>query len=189
MRHKPKVHARRAVAHTGVFQVEEMDLEFSNGARRQYQRILGTPEGAVLIVPMPDPQTVLLIREYGAGMDRYELGFPKGLVEQGESPEQAANRELQEEVGYAARRLELLSSVTVAPGYLHHTTHIVLATGLYPSRLAGDEPETLEVAPWKLAQADALLAREDFTEARSMAALFLVREHLARVSARSSDLW
>lgn len=179
MHNKPKIHARRRLANTGVFQVEEMDLEFANGARRQYQRIVGTDEGAVLIVPMPDAETVLLIREYAAGMNRYELGFPKGLVEKGETAEQAANREMQEETGYAARRLETLASVTVAPGYLYHTTHIVLATDLHPSRLEGDEPEAIEVIPWKLADLDRLMAREDFTEARSMTALFLVRDRLA----------
>ena len=70
--------------------------------------------------------------------------------------------------------------MTVAPGYLSHTTHIVLARELYPSRLAGDEPEPIEVVPWRLEELDGLLADPDFTEARSIAALFLVRRHLGR---------
>jgi ADP-ribose diphosphatase len=176
MREKPKVQARRTIVHTGVFHVEEMDLEFANGNRRRYQRILGSEPGAVLVVPLLEPGTVLLIREYAAAMDRYELALPKGHIEAGEDPLTAANRELQEEVGYAANRLEPLASLTLAPGYLYHTTHLVLASDLYPQRLPGDEPEPIEVVPWRLDQLPALLARGDFTEARSLAALLLLRE-------------
>jgi len=179
MREKPKIHARRSIVHTGVFHVEEMELEFANGSRRRYQRIVGSAQGAVLVVPLLDAETVLLIREYAAAMDRYELAFPKGHIEVGEEPLAAANREIQEEIGYAARRLEHLSSLTLAPGYLHHTTHLVVASDLYPQRLEGDEPEPIEVVPWRIDQLPALLARDDFTEARSLAALFLLRERLA----------
>ncbi len=175
---KPTVHARRSIANTGIFRIEEMDLEFSNGATRKYQRIVGSDRGAVLIIPMPDPESVLLIREYGAAMERYELAFPKGSIDPGEDPLQAANREIQEETGFGARHLEILHSVTVAPGYLYHTTHIVLATGLYPSRLEGDEPEPIEVVPWRLDDFEPLLARDDFTEARSIAAFCLLRDRL-----------
>ncbi|MEW7983314.1 MAG: ADP compounds hydrolase NudE [gamma proteobacterium symbiont of Phacoides pectinatus] len=179
-RSKPKLIATRALHDTGIFNIEEMDLEFSNGARRCYQRIRGSDQGAVLIIPQLDDQTLLLIREYSDGMQRYELVFPKGHIEHGESPLEAANREIQEEVGYAANALEHIHSVTVAPGYLYHTTHIVHAWDLYPQRLSGDEPEELEVVPWRIDQFDRLLRRDDFTEARSISAFYLLRDHLRR---------
>ena len=178
MARKPTVKNRRRIIHTGVFHVEEMELKFANGEQRNYQRIVGSPQGAVLAVPLLDTETVLLIREYAAGMDRYELAFPKGQIEAGEDPLTAANREIQEEVGYAAGRLEQIASFTIAPGYLGHVTHIVLASELYPHRLEGDEPEPIEVVPWKLADLPELLSRPDFTEARSIAALYLVRDLL-----------
>ena len=59
--------------------------------------------------------------------------------------EQAANRELMEEAGYGARDIRSLRSITLAPGYMSHQTHLVLARDLYPQRLPGDEPEALEV--------------------------------------------
>lgn len=179
MNSKPKVLATRPLSNTGIFNIEEMDLEFSNGAKRCYQRIKGSPQGAVLIVPQLDRETLLLIREYSAGMDRYELVFPKGHIEDGEPLLEAANREIQEEVGYAANKLDHIHSVTVAPGYLFHTTHIVHARELYPQRIVGDEPEELEVVPWKISKLDQLLAREDFTEARSIAAFYIIRDLLA----------
>ncbi|MET0106659.1 MAG: ADP compounds hydrolase NudE [Sedimenticola sp.] len=180
MSNKPKVTARRPINHTGIFNIEEMDLEFSNGETRCYQRIVGAEQGAVLIVPLLDPHTVLLIREYSAGTDRYELVFPKGNIESDEELLVAANREIQEEIGHGANQLEHITSFTLAPGYLRHTTHIVLAQQLFPSSLPGDEPEPLEVVPWKIADMDRLLEQDDFTEARSIAALFYVREKLGK---------
>ena len=178
MAKKPTVHKRTPIASTGIFNIEQIDLEFTNGATRKYQRILGSDQGAVLVVPMLDSDTMLLIREYAAGMHRYELCFPKGHIEEGEDRLTAANREIQEEIGYAARDLHDIASVTVAPGYLYHTTHIVLARDLYPQRLDGDEPEPIEVVPWKLSEFDQLMAQDDFTEARSIAAFYIIRDWL-----------
>ena len=178
MQKKPIIHTRRRISDTGVFNIEEMELEFANGASRRYQRIVGSQRGAVLVVPLLDPQTVLLIREYAAGMERYELAFPKGNIEAGEDALQAASRELREEAGYGARRLEPVTSMTVAPGYLLHTTHVVLASELFPDRLPGDEPEPIDVVPWKIAQLPQLLGREDFSEARSIAAFYIIRDRI-----------
>ena len=79
-------------ARTGM---ERLDLEFANGERRQYERLHGRGHGAVVVVPMLDDDTVLLVREYAAGVHRYELGLVKGRIDAGETPVQAADRELQ----------------------------------------------------------------------------------------------
>jgi ADP-ribose diphosphatase len=58
-------------------------------------------------------------------------------------------------------------------------THVVLARDLYPEKLAGDEPEELEVVQWKMSQLHDLIACHDVSEGRSIAALFIAREYLA----------
>src|SRR5690606_6879560 len=78
----------------GPYRMERLDLEFSNGERRLYERLHGRGHGAVAVVPMLDAETVLLVREYAAGVHRYELGLVKGRIDAGETPEQAADREL-----------------------------------------------------------------------------------------------
>ncbi len=181
MRPKPRILATRITARSRLFRIQELDLLFANGHRACYERLLGWTGGAVLIVPMPDPDTLYLVREYAAGTDRYELGFPKGRIENGEDPLAAAGRELREEIGLAARRLEPLRAVGVAPGYLAHTTWLVLASQLYPDPLPGDEPEAPEVVPWPVTEAEVLLQQEDFTESRSITALFLTLRHLGRL--------
>jgi len=177
MKQKPKILDRRLAAKTRIFRIEQIDLEFANGSRRCFERILGG-SASVLVVPLRDADTLLLSREYAAGLDRYELGFPKGIVEPREDPLEAANRELAEEVGCAARDLRLIHTVSLAPGYIQHFTHIVLARDLYERRADGDEPEPIEVVPWPMDDLHGLLARNDFSEARSIAALWLVRRFL-----------
>jgi len=174
----PKVLECRLVAQTRIFRIEQIDLAFSNGNRRCFERIVGGQQGSVLVVPVSDARTLLLAREYAAGSDRYELGFPKGIVELGEDPLKAADREIREEIGYGARDLRLVHTVSLAPGYIQHETHLVLAQDLYRERAQGDEPEPIEVVPWDLNKLDALLERDDFTEARSIAALFLIKRFL-----------
>ncbi len=173
---KPQILNVKTVAKTRLFHVEAIELEFSNGVITQYERLNNNSSGAVLAVPMIDADTVLLIREYAAGADRYELALPKGRIEWGEEVIKAADREMMEEVGYGARQLTLLKTLTSAPGYSSQLTYIVLAEDLYAQRLPGDEPEAIEVVPWRLSQLDELLQCDDCTEARSIAALYMVRD-------------
>lgn len=178
-RRLPTIHGVESVE-AGPFRLERLDLEFSNGERRRFERTVSHGHGAVVVVPMLDDGTVLLVREYAAGMHRYELGLVKGRIDAGETPEQAADRELKEEAGYGARRLDVLRALTLAPTYMSHVSWLVVARDLYPERLPGDEPEELEVVPWKLQDLDKLMLREDFSEGRSLAALFIAREWLGR---------
>ncbi|MEW9797740.1 ADP compounds hydrolase NudE [Alteromonas sp. CYL-A6] len=172
----PHIHHREIVAKSRLFRVEQVDLEFSNGAVRQFERMAGSNRGAVMIVPMLDDDTMVLIREYAAGTHSYQLGFPKGLIDPGESAVEAANRELQEEAGFAAREFHTLQKVSMAPTFFNATMTIVIAKDLYPQKLQGDEPEPLEVIHWPLSKADDLLARDDFIEARCIAALLLAQK-------------
>jgi ADP-ribose diphosphatase len=129
-------------------------------------------------VPLLDAGNILLVREYAVGLERYELSLPMGLVQPPESTLQAANRELREETGYAARTLEALHTLALAPGILGYRMDVVLATGLYPSSSNGDEPEALEVVAWPLERIDELPIRGEIADARTLAALFVARQAL-----------
>lgn len=179
MSNLPKILARRPSTNSTFLRTEQLDLEFSNGVRRTYERILNAGRGAAIIVAMRDADTVLLLREYSAGLEHYELGLPKGRLDPGETAIEGANRELKEEAGYGARELTVLGRVSLAPAYMSHLTDVVLARDLYPERLPGDEPEEMEVVPWKMSELHTLMARRDVTEGRTIAALFMAREYLA----------
>jgi ADP-ribose diphosphatase len=179
MKQLPIIHDRTQRDPGNLFKIEALDLEFSNGERRTYERLISRGLGAVIVVPVRDDNTVLLVREYAVGLHHYEMGLVKGRLEPGESILEGAQRELREEAGYAARDLHQLTSLSLAPGYMTHVTHVVLARDLYPSKLEGDEPEELDVIPWPLARLDELTARADCTEGRTIAALYIARDFLA----------
>ncbi|EEQ07892.1 MULTISPECIES: ADP compounds hydrolase NudE [Yersinia] len=176
---KPKILKIETVARSRLFTVEAVDLAFSNGVQRVYERMRPSNREAVMIVPIIGDD-LLLIREYAVGIEEYELGFPKGLIDPGEGVLEAANRELMEEVGFGAERFDYLTKLTMAPSYFSSKMNIVVAHNLYPQSLEGDEPEPLPQVRWPIANMMALLDEPDFCEARNVSALFLAQAFLNR---------
>jgi len=174
----PEITERRQVAKSRLFSIEEVDLTFSNGEKRVFERMQGTGRGSVMVVPFINDDTILLVREYCAGSHCYELGFPKGLIDPGENAEQAANRELKEEIGYGAESLTPIIDVALAPAFFSGHMTIFTAKYLFEERLEGDEPEPLEVVEWPIADYKSLLVSSEFNEARSVAALMLVIDQI-----------
>ncbi|MEZ8125913.1 ADP compounds hydrolase NudE [Vibrio splendidus] len=172
-RTKPEILAQQTVAQSKLFSIESLDLRFSNGVERTYERMKPSDRNAVMMVPITEQGDILLVREYAAGTERYELGFPKGLIDPGEQPNQAAVRELKEEIGFGANKLTPLKEVILAPSYFSSKMTLFIAEELYPEKLEGDEPEPLDIVRWPLAQAEELLTHLDFCEARSITALLL----------------
>lgn len=177
---KPKILNTAEIAKTRYFRIEEVDLEFSNGQQRTYERLSNRSQGAVLIVAFSSDNTFLMIREYAVGMERYELTLPKGKIDPGEDILSAANRELIEETGNKAGQLTHLHSLSLASGYSTHMTHVVLAEDLQPAYAEGDEPEPLEIIPWSLSNIDDLLTQHECSEARTLAALYICQQHLSK---------
>lgn len=179
MNEKPKILHQSIVSRSRLFTVESVDFKFSNGVERTYERLVPGGSGAVMMVAMLDDEHVALIREFGGGVEEYTLTLPKGAVDLGEKKEHAANRELQEEIGFAARKITFLKSMSLSPSYMRGGIDIFLAEDLYPSVLEGDEPEPLELVKWPIANLHELVMRDDCTEGRAIAALYLAREYLA----------
>ena len=175
----PQIRSTSIVAKSRLFEIEDVELHFSNGHQAHYER-LGGSAGGVLVVPVTKGGMILLVREYAVGVERYELGFVKGRVEIGESPQFAAAREMQEEIGFDAGELRLLATVSLTPAYSSYRTFIFLAMGLYESSLEGDEPEELEIVPWDVSDLEQLRLRDDFTDARCLLATYLAYEALAQ---------
>ncbi|MBL8271361.1 ADP compounds hydrolase NudE [Steroidobacter sp.] len=177
----PEILHRRMAAQSRMFQIEAVQLRFDGGAEREYERIAAPAAvGTVIVVAAPAPGELLLIREYAVGLERYEWSLPMGGVNSGETLLQAANRELREETGFSARSLTPLHTLSLAPGIFAYQAQVVLATDLVFDPAVGDEPETLDVVSCSFEQLQTLIFRGEFTEARSLASVFIAREWLAR---------
>lgn len=180
MKKIPTLLNQKIVASSRLFTVEELQLRFSNGVERTYERLISgrASSGAVMIVAMLDDEHFLMINEYCAGVNNYQLTIPKGLIENNEDVLTAANRELQEEAGYGAKKLELITSLSLSPSYMSQQIQVVLARELYPKKLEGDEPEPIEVKPANINNLLSLTQNPQFTEGRAIAALYIIRDLL-----------
>ena len=167
----PSILNSEIVASSRLFSIESLDLRFSNGETRTFERLPKRGREAVIVCAVTENQEVVLIREYMAGLHKYELGLPKGRVDLGESFAHAANRELKEEAGYGAESIVHLRELSLAPGQMGFSIHVMLATNLYLESLPGDEPEPLEVVLWPLSRIDELIFSHELSEARSIATL------------------
>ena len=175
----PEILSVELTAESRLFSIETVHVRYSNGAEANLERIpAGHWPGAVIVVPVLPERQVLLIREYTVGTESYEIGLPQGMRELGETPEQAGGRELKEEIGFGAESLKLLRDLSVASSVLGFRVQVVLAESLYYSPLKGDEPEFLQSYCRNI---DELLSGEadlQVSEARSLLALYLAKEHL-----------
>lgn len=183
----PTVKRRVPIGKLGIFRVEQIDLRFSNGEERLYYRIVSKSD-AVTVLAI-DGDDLLLIGEYSAGTLDYRLGFVRGGIEEGDQPEESAHRELAEEVGYTAQRMEFLRTIHNSTGYQTGQMHIFLARDLTPvtQPVEGDEPEPLQIVRWPLAQLDELLTHPEFTDSRNLVALYTLRDVLAAEEAARNE--
>lgn len=177
MSKKPEILAVKSVARSRLFHIEQLDLRFNNGREVQFERLRSNAEGSVLMIPL-DGDELVLIKEYAAGTEEYELGFPKGSIDQGEAPLDAARRELREEIGMASDNIRMLRRVIVSPAYFNRPTWVMLATGLSHDPLPGDEPEEIQPVRWPLARMWELLERKDFADGLNQLALYMLGDVL-----------
>lgn len=181
MNKKPEIISTHEAAKTALFRVEKVALRFSNGEEREYERLgtFNSPIQAVMVVPVTDDGCFLMVEEYAVGTESYEINFPKGLVDPGESLFEGAERELKEEAGFGANSLKFMTEFALSPHYMCHKINVVLAQSLYAERLPGDEPETMPVHKLSWDKAMALVDNKKLIDVRTIAALYMARDFLA----------
>jgi ADP-ribose pyrophosphatase len=130
--------------------------------------------GGAGTLPLFEDGTVALVRQWRYATNRYSLEIAAGRIEAGQTPEQAAARELEEEVGYRARELRKVSEFFVAPGYCEEKIYTYLATGLEESTQHLDDDEEIEVVRMSLTEALALVQSGVIDDAKSIITLLTV---------------
>ena len=171
----PKILNQKSIFKSKLFDIKQADIEF-NGTTMKYEIISGTGSGAVMVVPFIE-NDIIFIKEYAAAIDDYMITFPKGKIDKGETIEEAANRELQEEVGYKSKDIKLIKKLYLAPGYIDHMTYVMVAKELSVSSLSGDEPEELEVIRVHKDDVINFLDKNEIIDSRVHAALNIIENH------------
>lgn len=161
-----------------VFNIRRDTLKAPDGRETRYEII--EHGGSVVIVPVDDDGNVLFVRQYrhAAGLELLEL--PAGTRDGDEPYEECAAREIREETGMQAGRLQRVGDFYLAPGYSSEFMAVFLATDLKYNPLPGDDDEFLQVEKILVKDAEAAFARGDAPDAKSLAAWLLAKPFLEK---------
>lgn len=126
---------------------------------------------AVVILPITEDKKILLIQQWRRATEEILIELPAGTLEEGEAPQLCAERELQEETGYKAGKIESLGGFFSAPGYSNEYLHLFLAQELSPSYLAPDEDEGIDLLPLSIKEAKHLIKKNQIRDAKTVAGI------------------
>src|SRR5829696_7673407 len=166
----PKIISSQKVFDGRVFNVT---VDTVREGERTYQREVVHHHGSAVILPVFDDGTVALVRQYRHPAVRYLLEAPAGTLAERERPDDGAARELQEELGLVAGRMEKLSEFFVSPGFCEEKMWVFLATELTEGKQQLDEDEILDVVRLPIADALEMITSGEIQDAKTIIALIL----------------
>jgi len=181
MSERARISTRRV--HTGrVLNLDIDRVRFPNGTVGELE-IIRHP-GASAVVPFlsdpagSDPQ-VLLLRQYRYAAESWLYEIPAGLLAPGEEPEACARRELAEETGCSAERVERLTTIYTTPGFTDERIHLFLAVGLRQGVTGHEEDEFIEVETLALSRALELVERGEIRDGKTVVGLLFAAGYRA----------
>lgn len=145
---------------------------------RESKREVIEHKGAVCIVPVLDDGRVMLVRQFRKASEQSLLEVPAGGLEEGESPQECAARELMEECGFRPGKLVPIYQAFLAPGYSTEMMYAFLATELSPEKMEADDDESIEIESFSLDELEAMIDAFEIRDAKTVAAIGCVRRHL-----------
>ncbi|MBZ0136532.1 MAG: NUDIX hydrolase [Planctomycetes bacterium] len=160
---------REKVYEGKLFNVVKVTLQNEDG--QSVVRDVVEHPGAACIIPMLDNDTVLLIEQWRIGAKRPLWEIPAGTLDPGEDPLACAARELEEETGYKAGKLEHLFTMFPSPGIVDEKMHIFVATGLTPGQTNFDDDEDIKSKPFSFRDLRVQLKANNIKDGKTIAAL------------------
>jgi ADP-ribose pyrophosphatase len=150
------------------------DLPGYRGAPNRRAEVVEHP-GGVAVIARPTPGRIVLVRQYRHPVAGELWEVPAGMIERGEAPAVTAERELREETGYRAQRLDFLWSIYTSPGFCDERIHFFAAEGLTPGEAQPEADEQFEVRAWPIEDAWNLVAADRLRDAKTQIALAWAR--------------
>ena len=161
----------RSVYQGKVLSLDVDEVEEPGGVRTTREVVRHS--GSVAVLAIQDDARIVLVRQYRYPVDDALWELPAGRLDEGESPEEAAQRELQEEIGQRARDLRKIAFFYTTPGFCDEAMHVFRATSLVASAAKGDEDERIEVQAFPLAELEAMIGKGEIREGKTLVALLL----------------
>ena len=150
------------------------ELELPEGTRVTLELV--RHPGAAAVVPFVDAERILMIRQYRFAVGGVIWEVPAGKLDPGEAPEACAARELEEETGYRAGRIERTGEILTTPGFTDERIWLFCAWELEAGRAAREPAELIELCEVELSRALEMIQRGEIVDAKSIVALW----HAAR---------
>jgi len=158
--------------HTGKVLDLDVDEVLEPGGIRGLREVV-RQRGSVAALPVLPDGRVVLVRQYRYAVDAHVWELPAGRRDPGETPEEGARRELEEEVGLRATALEPFLVFWTTPGFCDEVMHLFRATGLTPVPPRPEADEKIEQATFSLDEAMAMVKRGEIREGKTLVALLL----------------
>lgn len=165
-----RVKSRRVVFRGRLFRVRR-DVVEEPGGRGPVAREVVAHGGSVVLLPVLADGRLLLVRQYRHAVGRFLWELAAGHIEPGESPRAAARRELEEETGYRARRLERLLTFYPTPGFVSEKMILYRATGLRPGRARPESDEAIHTRAFTRRELRKFVRRGRLCDAKSLVGL------------------
>ena len=153
--------------------VFEVTVDTIREGDKTYQREVVHHPGSAVIVPVSADGTITLVRQYRHPAVRFLLEAPAGSLKRGEAPEEGAARELEEELGLVAGRLEKLSEFFVSPGFCEEKMGVFLATDLTETKQQLDDDEVIELVRVPFSQALTMITTGESEDAKTIIGIML----------------
>ncbi|HUF05332.1 MAG TPA: NUDIX hydrolase [Aridibacter sp.] len=173
----PEIISTEKIASCDLFDVTRSKIR-ENGV--EYNRDIVVHPGSAVVVPYFEDETVALVSQYRYAAGKELLELPAGSLEEGETALECAAREIREEVGYSAERLEKLTEFYVSPGFLTESMTVFFATGLTHDPLEGDADEFIDVRRINLAEAASMARQNTFSDAKTILGLLFAEMRIAK---------
>ena len=138
--------------------------------------------GSVVLIPIDDDGNLLFVRQYRHAVGEDLLELPAGTRDGDEPFEECAAREIREETGLQAGKLQKVGEFYLAPGYSSEFMVVFLATGLKDNPLDADDDEFLEVEKIHIKKAIQMAEQGDILDAKSLAALLLAKPYFSEMN-------
>ena len=176
----PEMEAPELVSSEEVFRgrIFDVSVDTVREGGRQYKREVVHHPGSAAIVAVFDDMTVALVRQYRHAVVRYLLEIPAGTLDSPERPEEGAARELEEELGVVAGRLEKLSEFFVSPGFVEEKMWVYLATDLTETAQRLEEDEIIEVVRVSFTRALEMITEGAIEDAKTIIGLMMAATRL-----------
>lgn len=165
---KPEVISSEKVYRGKVFDV---NLDKIREGEIEYSRDVITHNGSAVIVPVFADQTVALVRQYRHPAQKYLYEIPAGSLNENENPEIGARRELEEEIGVTAGKVELLSEFYVSPGFLSEKMFVFLATDLTETEQNLEDDEILTIERFSFEKSFEMIRKNEIEDAKTIIGL------------------